>query len=234
MAPDVALPDVFRVIDLIGVFINGTLGGMLARDKRFDAIGFAILAIISALGGGMLRDTLLQAGPPVALTDPTYLATALAGAGVAFVLQLRGRLWNRAFLVGDAVALGAWAATGAAKTLGVGLGWLPAIMLGVVTAVGGGMIRDIAVGRVPVIFGGNTLYATAALAGAITLVLFPEPWSASWGMVVATAVGAGLCILARWRNWSLPEPGDWSITLTSDQLRRLLRRRRDEPPTVGR
>ncbi len=112
MAVDVAdqvvdvLPDVFRGIDLLGVLLNGVLGGTIARRKRFDIVGFAILAIVSALGGGMLRDTLLQAGPPVALTDPFYLGTALLGAVVAFLLPLGGRWWHRLFVVGDGVVLG--------------------------------------------------------------------------------------------------------------------------------
>src|SRR5690606_39930021 len=85
------------------------------RRKRAGAVGFAIRAIVSALGGGMLRDTLLQAGPPVALTDPYYLGTALVGAVVAFLLPLHGRWWNRVFVLADGVVLGCWAATGATK-----------------------------------------------------------------------------------------------------------------------
>ncbi|MDD9207587.1 TRIC cation channel family protein [Georgenia sp. 10Sc9-8] len=223
---EVVLPDLFRALDLTGVFLNGVLGGMIARSKRFDAVGFGLLAIISALGGGMLRDTLLQAGPPVALTDPYYLGTALAGAGVAFVVRLGGKWWNRSFIIADALVLGCWAATGAAKTLSVGLGWLPAIMLGIITAVGGGMIRDVAVGQVPAVFGGNTLYATAALAAAAILVPIHRHGYEEWGMLAATVVGAGLCVLARWRRWRLPEHNDWSLTLSSSQVRRLMRNRR--------
>lgn len=91
------------------------------------------------------------------------MTTALAGAGVAFAVQFEGRAWDRLFPYVDAFALGCWAAVGAQKTLVLGLGWLPAALLGVVTAVGGGAVRDIALARVPVIFGGNTLYATCAL-----------------------------------------------------------------------
>ena len=72
----------------------------------------------------------------------------------------------------DAIALGTWAATGAQKTLAVGLGWLPAILLGTITAVGGGLVRDVVLGRVPGILGGNTLYATCAIAASAIMVLF--------------------------------------------------------------
>ncbi|WP_448073148.1 trimeric intracellular cation channel family protein [Georgenia yuyongxinii] len=200
------LPSVFRGIDLTGVFLNGVLGGTIARQRRFDLVGFAILAIISALGGGMLRDTLLQAGPPVALTDPYYLATALAGAVVAFFVPLKGRWWNRTFVVADGVVLGAWAATGATKALAAGLGVLPAILLGVTTAVGGGMIRDVAVGQVPAIFGGNTLYATSAVFACLATIPLYFEGLEDLGMLAGIVVGAGVSILAHWRQWKLPDP----------------------------
>ncbi len=199
------LPGVFRGIDLLGVLLNGVLGGTIARRKRFDLVGFAILAIVSALGGGMLRDTLLQAGPPVALTDPYYLGTALLGAVVAFLLPLRGSWWNRLFLVADGVVLGCWAATGAAKALAAGLGVLPALLLGVTTAVGGGMIRDVVVGETPAIFGGNTLYATSAVFASGAMIAGHAAGQETAGMLVAIAVGSGLSIVARWRRWVLPD-----------------------------
>jgi len=205
------LPGVFRGIDLLGVLLNGILGGTIARRQRFDLVGFAVLAIISALGGGMLRDTLLQAGPPVALTDPYYLATALVGAVVAFLLPLRGRWWNRAFVLADGVVLGCWAATGATKALAAGLGVLPAVLLGVTTAAGGGMIRDVVVGQVPAIFGGNTLYATSAVFAAVSMITLHQLGHETAGMLVAIVVGAGVSVLARWRRWVLPDAESVSL-----------------------
>src|SRR3954447_23078923 len=106
MAPDATLTAVFRGIDLVGVFANAALGGVIARSERFDAVGFGIVAILSGLGGGLIRDTLLQRGTPVALTDYAYILTALAGATVAFVVRIEGRLFQRGFTFIDAVALG--------------------------------------------------------------------------------------------------------------------------------
>ena len=200
----VAISETFRVIDLTGVFANAVLGGVLARAARLDAVGFGALAILSGLGGGLLRDTLLQHGTPVALTDYTYVLTALAGAALAFVLDVEGRLWDRGFPWIDALALGCWASAGAQKTLGVGLGWLPAILLGTITAVGGGAFRDIVLRRIPAIFGGNTLYATSALVASAVMVALYDADLASIGLVVSTGVGAGLTLLARWRGWQLP------------------------------
>ena len=199
-----ALNDVLRAVDLTGVFAAGLLGGAIARTERLDPVGFAVLAILSSLGGGLIRDTLLQHGTPVALTDYTYLVVAIAAAGVAFLVPFEGRLWVRGYPVLDAVTLGAWAAVGAQKALHVGLGWLPAILLGTITAVGGGAVRDVAVLRVPHIFGGNTLYATCAVVASAVMVGFNRTHEPTAGLFAATLVGAGLCLVARSRGWRLP------------------------------
>ncbi len=222
------LPDVFRAIDLLGVLLNGILGGRLARKKHFDAVGFAVLAIMSALAGGMVRDTLLQAGAPVALTDPFYLATALLGAGIAMLWKFESRNWRIALIIADGMVLGCWAATGAEKTLLAGFGVMPAIMLGIITAVGGGMIRDVSAGHVPQVFGGNNLYATPALVSAIIMVGFSYAGLSTIGMLVATVVGTGFTGLSHWRGWQLPQHDDWELTFTSAQLRRIIARYRVE------
>jgi uncharacterized membrane protein YeiH len=206
---DAVLNNLFRGIDLTGVLANAVLGGVVARAQRLDPVGFGTLAILSGLGGGLIRDTLLQHGPPVALTDYAYILTALAGAVIAFLVRVEGRLWDRFFPVVDALAVGCWAAAGAQKTLGVGLGWLPAVLLGTITAVGGGAVRDIVLRRFPGIFGGNTLYATSALLASGVMVVLYRLGYPSVGLVVSTVIGAGLTLLARWRGWQLPEAYLW-------------------------
>ncbi|MCD1144476.1 trimeric intracellular cation channel family protein [Kocuria sp. LUK] len=230
----------FDVVDLLGVLANGVLGGAVARQMRMDLVGFVVLAVVSGLGGGMLRDTLLQVGFPVALTNSAYLSTAIAGAVIAFFLQLRGRWTNRVLVVADALALGCWAATGTSKALGAGLGWLPSIMIGVVTAVGGGMIRDIAVGRVPLIFGGNTLYATGAVVGSLQMAVLHEAGRPNWGMAASILTAATLTVLARRRGWRLPGAGEWNVRLPGPRewprprlLRRPRRRDRDRDREQG-
>ncbi|HST72964.1 trimeric intracellular cation channel family protein [Kocuria sp.] len=221
----------FDVVDLMGVLTNGILGGAVARQLRLDPVGFVVLAIASGLGGGMIRDTLLQGGFPVALTNSAYLATAILGAAVAFFLQLRGRWTNRILIVADALAMGCWAATGTSKALGAGLTWLPAIMLGVITAVGGGMIRDIAVGRVPMIFGGNTLYATGAVLGSAEMAVLYSLGFPNGGMAAAILTAAAVTVVARRRGWRLPGPGEWTVRLPRPEWPRpRFRRRGDEPP----
>jgi uncharacterized membrane protein YeiH len=182
--------------------------GRLLGDTG-STIGFAALAIASGLGGGIIRDALVQQRPPVALTNPAYLATALAGAGLAFLVRFGHWAWKLVFPYVDALALGCWAAVGAQKALLSGLSWLPSPLLGVVTAVGGGVIRDPAVGRRPTIFGGNTLYATCALLASGLAVTGTITGHTQVGVMVGTGVGAASCLLARWRGWMLPEAVEW-------------------------
>lgn len=207
---DGAVSEVFRAVDLTGVFANAALGGVIARRERFDPVGFATLAILSGLGGGIIRDTLLQHGTPVALTDYAYILTALAAAALTFTLRVDGRLWKRTWPLVDALAVGTWAATGAQKTLLVGLGWLPAVLLGTITAVGGGAVRDIVLRRVPTVLGGNTLYATCAVLASAVMIVLSRTGHPTIGLATATLTGAALCLLARWRKWMLPEGDSWS------------------------
>lgn len=175
---------------------------------------------MSGLGGGIIRDVLLQHGTPIALTDDTYLVTALAGAGFAFLISSEGQAWHSVFPFVDALALGCWAAVGTQKALLFGLGWLPALFLGTVTAVGGGVIRDLCVGNVPTIFGGNTLYATCALVASGVMVGMKDAGLPGAGSLLATLVGALLCLLSRWRGWMLPEGMDVSRRLRPPSARR--------------
>lgn len=216
----------FAVLDLTGVLTSAVLGGVIARRERFDPIGFATLAILSGLGGGLIRDTLLQHGPPIALTDYRYLVTALVGAAIAYVVRIEGHWWNRLWPVVDALALGAWAAAGAQRTLSFGLGWLSAILLGTITAVGGGMVRDVVLRRIPGILGGNTLYATSAVVASAVLVVSDRSGHPTGGLVLATIVGAGLVLAARRRGWMLPEADAWSPARVVPARYRRRRRRR--------
>ena len=214
---------VYRIIDLTGVFINGILGGAIARRRKFDAIGFGLLAILSGLGGGLLRDTFLQHGLPAALKEPIYFGVALSGGLVAMTVSLEREQWNKLLKIGDGIVLGVWAVTGTIKALNAGLLWPSAMLLGMITAVGGGMIRDITIGVVPAIFGGNTLYATSALLGSGMMVLFNNFQLQTVGMVVSASFASILSIVAYFKGWGLPNNPDWApVTMTAGQLRRLM------------
>ncbi|MGP8001219.1 MAG: trimeric intracellular cation channel family protein [Streptosporangiaceae bacterium] len=206
-AASTVLVDLTLGLDLAGVTANALLGGVMARERELDLFGVTVVALASGLAGGIIRDILLQQGPPRALTHPEYLLTALAAAALAFFVPPRGRLWERGYLVVDAVALGCWAATGVSITLATGLGWLAAVFLGTVTAVAGSITRDVLLREVPHVFGSGTLYATCAvLASAVGAVIIGTGHPAA-GSIAATLTGAGLRLAAvRW-NWRLPRRG---------------------------
>lgn len=215
----------YRILDLIGVVLNGAIGGTIARQRKFDIIGFSFLALFSALGGGMLRDTLIQKGTPAAIASPSYMGMAILGGLLALFIHLKGRAWELFEAHGDAIILGVWSVTGSTKALTYGMPWASSIFMGMLTAVGGGMIRDIATGSVPAIFGGNKLYATPALLGSATMVAFHYLGFDAAGMIVATTVGAGFAIVAYWRGWVLPADPDFApVNMTAKQLARALRR----------
>ena len=144
--------------------LNGAITGLEAA--RLDIVGMLTLGMITALGGGVLRDILIGALPPATFSSWPYLAVAAGGALIAFFLsrQLRQRFTLPIELL-DAAGLSLFCVTGATKSLAFGLGAVPAVILGAVTAVGGGTIRDVLVRRVPTVLTSG-LYAIPALIGA--------------------------------------------------------------------
>jgi uncharacterized membrane protein YeiH len=217
------LAAVTNVLDLTGVFASALLGGSIARTMDFDLFGFLVVGFVSGLGGGLLRDVLLQNGPPVALTDPLYLTVAVAGALAAFFVSFSERTWDRLFTVLDAAVIGFWAVVGVQRTFDAGLEWPAAIIMGTVTAVGGGAMRDMLLRRVPAVFGGNALYATVAVAASAVMVIASYLGSPSIGILVAIL----LSLVLRWgavrRGWGLPNGRDWQ---PQSRLASLLRRGR--------
>lgn len=220
----VDVTEAFRFVDVAGVFCNGAIGATIARRRKFDVIGFTVLGVVSGLAGGVIRDVMLQVGQPVALTDPAYLVTALLGVLAATLIKMDGRTWQWPLAVFDALALGCWAATGTIKAQITGLGVLASVLLGVVTAIGGGMVRDVCIGHVPAVLGGNTLYATAALAASTSILIVPPTQRPTLGMAIGIAVGSALTLIARWRKWTLPVDADVGVTLSPRQMRKLIRR----------
>lgn len=198
----------------------------MARQRKFDVVGFCVLALTASLGGGIVRDTMLQQGPPAAIQNPVYLAVAIAGGLIAWLTNLDGKWWEIIRVHGDAVVLGVWAVTGSMKAMSYGMPWESAILMGVITAVGGGMIRDIIIGQIPAVFGGNTLYAIPALLSSVIMVAFFSAGHSAWGMIIAAVMGAALASVSALRGWHLGEALETSPVhlLSSLQLKRALRR----------
>lgn len=159
------------LFDLLGTFAFALNGAFTAaRMVRLDIIGVLVLGVITATGGGMIRDVLLGAVPPAAFNDWYYLAVAGGASLVAFFITRPHRLLRKPVLILDAIGLSLFCVVGARKALAFGLDPAPAILLGVITAVGGGTMRDVLIGRVPSILGSG-LYAIPALVGATIAVL---------------------------------------------------------------
>ena len=181
-------------LDLLGTAAFAVNGAMTAiRTARLDIIGIITLGMVTAIGGGFIRDILLGDLPPATFLDWRYLLVAASGGLLAFFL---GRKLERLALpitILDAVGLSLFAITGTIKGLEFGLGNTQAIILGIITAVGGGTIRDVLLRQIPSILHAD-LYAIPALLGAgITVVvaelgLHPYPWA---------IIGASVCFILR-------------------------------------
>jgi uncharacterized membrane protein YeiH len=188
----------FRLLDYSGVFA-GALAGALATRKdtrfNFDYVGVLGLGMISGVGGGIFRDTLLQNGLPLALDNPIYLYLALGGAllGLLFGARLSRRA-GPVLLVVDALGLGFFAIAGATRAQAAGLGPFPCLLLGVMTAVGGGSLRDVFSGRTPRIFERGEPYATAA---GLAVLLFLLLLGLNVPVAVASPVGVAAGFLMR-------------------------------------
>lgn len=194
-------------LDLLGVFVFALSGGLVAVRKKFDVLGVLVLAAAAGLGGGMLRDVLIGAVPPVGISDWRLLTAACAAGLITFFFHPRVSQIQRAILVLDALGLGLFAVAGTLKALQVGTTPLTAVLVGVLTGVGGGAIRDLLGGDVPRVLAHRELYAIPAVLGATA---YASASSAgltgpvvTWGSVLLVVV---VRVLALHLNWQAPLP----------------------------
>ena len=159
------------ILDLAGTFAFALNGALTAiRATRLDIVGVVTLGMITAMGGGIIRDMLIDSLPPATFSDWRYLAVAAAGSLLAFAFGTKLERLSRFITVFDAAGLSLFAVTGAAKALDFGLGPAQAVILGAITGVGGGTMRDVLIGQVPTVLR-SELYAIPALAGATVTVV---------------------------------------------------------------
>jgi uncharacterized membrane protein YeiH len=182
------------VLDLTGTFAFALNGALTAvRAANLDIIGVVTLGMITALGGGIVRDIIIDDLPPATFTDWRYLAVAAGGSLLAFLLGRRLERLSVPITVLDAVGLSVFAVTGAGKAVVLGLGPAQAVILGAVTGVGGGTLRDVLTQRIPIVLR-SELYAIPALAGATITVISSE---LRVGGLPATLAGAAVCFVIR-------------------------------------
>lgn len=195
------------ILDLTGTFAFALNGALTAiRFAKLDVVGVLTLGIVTAIGGGILRDLVIGATPPPGFSDWRYLTVAAAGALTAFLFGYKMSRLSLPINVLDAAGLALFAVTGSSKALALGLGPVPAALLGVTTAVGGGTIRDVMIRRVPVILRRELYAIPALLAATITVVC----WQLGIYGAVSAVVAAAACWLLRMvsvvRGWNAPGP----------------------------
>jgi uncharacterized membrane protein YeiH len=193
-------------VDLIGTFVFAVEGATAAIQGDLDLLGLMVLSFATALAGGIIRDLLIGAIPPGAIRDWRYPATAfLAGATVFLWHSYVSRVPQSFVVVVDAAGLSLFAVAGAAKALDYGIHPFLAVLMGGITGVGGGTVRDLLLARVPLVLRSD-IYAVAALAGAAVMV---AGLSAGLPPPLMTFAGAVSCftlrVVAVWRHWNLPK-----------------------------
>src|SRR3954465_10554687 len=185
-------PTLILTLNLIGTFVFGLSGGLAAVRAKLDLFGVVVLAAVVGLAGGITRDLLIGT-PPATFRDWRYLAATAAAGLVCFFARPLLERFQRSVLVFDAVGLGLLCVTGATKALDFGVPPVPAVLLGAITGIGGGILRDVLLRDVPTVLR-HDLYAIPALLGAAVLVIAQESGSDSPAFVV---LGAALCVGVR-------------------------------------
>jgi uncharacterized membrane protein YeiH len=192
------------VLDLVGTFVFALSGGLAGVKERLDLFGVLGLSFAAGNAGGITRDVLIGAVPPAAIRDWRYVAVSLLAGLVTFywypiILRLRHHV-----LMFDGAGLALFAVAGTQKALGYGLNPVVAPLLGMLTGIGGGMLRDLLVSEIPTVLRAE-LYAVVALLGGVVVVvghaLDLQPTATA---IVGAAVCFGLRLMAIWRGWHLP------------------------------
>lgn len=199
----------FLVLDLLGVAVFALAGSLAAIRARLDVFGVVVLGIITALGGGVTRDVLLGITPPSTLRQWPYLAVATLVSAAACIPRVtvptRPRL-RKAILVADAFGLALFVTTGTATAVSVGAPPVAACLVGVISGIGGGVIRDVLLREIPLVLH-RDIYALPAVAGAALVTGGAAlGWPSTAVLVTAAAMIAAVRLLAIWRGWDAPRP----------------------------
>ncbi|MFI9270316.1 trimeric intracellular cation channel family protein [Kitasatospora sp. NPDC052896] len=219
MTSQIFAPDVQETLDLTGIFVFALSGGLLAVRKNMDIFGICVLAFATALGGGVLRDLLIGAVPPAAFTNTGYFVTPLVAGLVVFFLHPEVERINRAVQTLDALGLGLFCVTGTTKAHDYGLGSVASVALGMLTAAGGGVIRDVLAHETPSLLRWDReIYAVPALCGATLVALLIAAHHLTTFTASAAAMAAFvLRMLALRYGWRAPRAWHRNGSRTSEE-----------------
>ncbi|MEU3508150.1 trimeric intracellular cation channel family protein [Streptomyces longwoodensis] len=212
-------PSVQHTLDLVGIFVFAISGALLAVRKNFDVFGIAVLAEVTALGGGLFRDLVIGAVPPAAFTDLGYFLTPLLAALLVFFLHPEVERIQAGVNVFDAAGLGLFCVAGTTKAYDHGLGLTASAALGLATAVGGGVLRDVLANEVPSLLRWDRdLYAVPAIVGATMVALclrYGVLTPLASGLAAVTAFA--LRLLAMRCHWRAPRAWHRRSTVREEQ-----------------
>ncbi|GGV72268.1 MULTISPECIES: trimeric intracellular cation channel family protein [Streptomyces] len=212
-------PSVQHTLDLIGIFVFAISGALLAVRKNFDVFGMAVLAEVTALGGGLFRDLVIGAVPPAAFTDLGYFLTPLLATLLVFFLHPQVERIQVAVNVFDAAGLGLFCVAGTIKAYEYGLGLTASAGLGLTTAVGGGVLRDVLANEVPSLLRWDRdLYAVPAIVGSALIALcirYDVVNPLTSGLAVITAFV--LRLLAMRYHWRAPRAWHRRSTVSEEE-----------------
>lgn len=194
------------ILDLFGTMAFAVTGAFKAIENKADIVGIVILATITGVAGGTIRDIVLGKFPPNSIIDPSYVIITVSTGLVLFFLYLKlKKHWN-VFLKFDAIGLGVFTVIGATFAYNIfGLNFLAMVLAGMLTAVGGGILRDVFVNQVPIVFV-KEMYASASFVGVVVfyfiLLVGADLYIAS---IVGISITTGLRLIAMKYNWNLPK-----------------------------
>lgn len=211
---------VFLIVELIGTVAFACSGAMVAIERRLDLLGIIVLGVITAVGGGMIRDILIGVQPPSLFVNPIYVVTALAAVLVLFCIMKFGGVYQQLLSsegyevmmnVLDAIGLGVFTVVGMDTAMKAGYEdyRFLTVFLGVITGVGGGILRDIMAVQAPYVLKKH-IYACASLAGALCYMWLLPRMDRNVAVVISACLVVAIRILARHYKWNLPriEKGD--------------------------
>ncbi len=196
--------ELIYVLDLAGTLVFAISGASTAAEKKFDLFGATVIAFVTAVGGGTLRDMMIGSTPVGWMKDINYLGTIAIAVLLTYFFRVRILKLRRTLFLFDAIGLGLFTVLGLQKTLALGLSPVIAILMGTVSAVFGGVTRDIITNEVPLILR-KEIYATACIfGGTLFWILEYSAGSNYWNIIVAIVAIITIRVLAVIKKWSLP------------------------------
>lgn len=198
-------------LDLLGTAAFAASGALAGIRRQMDVFGVLVLGLVTATGGGTLRDLLLGDSPPFILKDETYLYLSVAVSLLVFIFHRRLEFLTHPLTYFDAVGLGTFVVIGTGKAIAFKLGFFGAVMMGVLTATAGGMLRDLLSAKVPMILQ-KEVYASACLAGGALLFLLQlTAVPSDMSVLLSASTVIILRLLAIRYNWSLPRAAEKNV-----------------------